>query len=513
MAFLFDSVLLNIIVVFASLFMMLYLYFVRNFSFWKKHGIPYAKPLPFVGNLKEAILQTMDIGHNLKKIYDAHKDKPYVGFFSFDHPSLLINDPDLVKCILVKDAHNFLNRVQTADEKADPLTAKAVFALKDAKWKHIRLSMTPIFTTGKLKKMLDLVDSCAKKLTLYLDEKTADGSPLDVKDTMDRYTIDVISSCAFGIESNTFTNPEAEFRVYLRKFVEYTALKSLATVLISFAPNYQSFFKLQILEGCIVGFLRKTVWSTVQYREKNNVDRKDFLDVMMELRKKGQNTDNGKAGVKFDGDDFVAQCYAFLLAGFETSATTLAFALYELSLQPDIQHTLREEIAQTLKEHDQQVTYEGIQKMQYLDMVVSETLRKYPVVSFLERKCMNDYKLPPSPYNDNAKLEGGIGVYIPVYGIHHDPQYYPEPNRFDPERFTEENIRKRPQYTHLPFGAGPRICLGIRFGLMQIKTGLINILSQFEVAPSKGTPVQLKLDPKPFLMKSQGDIPLIFNKI
>lgn len=175
MAFLFDSVLLNIIVVFASLFMMLYLYFVRNFSFWKKHGIPYAKPLPFVGNLKEAILQTMDIGHNLKKIYDAHKDKPYVGFFSFDHPSLLINDPDLVKCVLVKDAHNFLNRVQTADEKADPLTAKAVFALKDAKWKHIRLSMTPIFTTGKLKKMLDLVDSCAKKLTLYLDEKTADG--------------------------------------------------------------------------------------------------------------------------------------------------------------------------------------------------------------------------------------------------------------------------------------------------------------------------------------------------
>jgi len=83
---------------------------------------------------------------------------------------------------------------------------------------------------------------------------------------MARYTIDVISLCAFGIESNTFTNPQAEFRMYLRKLVEYTALKSLATLLISFAPKFQSFFKLKILDDNTVNFLRNTVWSTVQYR-------------------------------------------------------------------------------------------------------------------------------------------------------------------------------------------------------------------------------------------------------
>jgi cytochrome P450 family 6 len=87
-------------------------------------------------------------------------------------------------------------------------------------------------------------------------------------------------------------------------------------------------------------------------------------------------------------------------------------------------------------------------------------LRKYPIVSFLERMTINDYKLPPSASNDNAKLQRGIGVYIPVYGIHHDPEYYPEPERFDPERFTAENIRNRPQCTYLPFGEGPRVCVG-----------------------------------------------------
>jgi hypothetical protein len=148
---------------------------VRNFNFWKKHGIPYEKPLPFVGNLKEAALQTLCVGQNLKNTYDTHKDKPYVGFFSFDQPCLLINDPELVKCVLVKAAQNFMNRVQTADESADPLTANAIFALKGIKWKRVRLSITPVFSTGRMKKMFLLVEECAKKLSQYLEEMTAGG--------------------------------------------------------------------------------------------------------------------------------------------------------------------------------------------------------------------------------------------------------------------------------------------------------------------------------------------------
>jgi hypothetical protein len=124
-----------------------------------------------VDHIKGAALQTLDIGHNLKQIYKEHKHKhkPYVRFFSFDQTSLLINDVDLVKCELVKDAQNFISRVQTADERADPLTAKAIFALKGKKWKHIRLGMTPIFTSGKV------TDNCAKEVILYLVKKMADG--------------------------------------------------------------------------------------------------------------------------------------------------------------------------------------------------------------------------------------------------------------------------------------------------------------------------------------------------
>ena len=171
----YSSLLLYTSSVLAGLFIVLYLYFTRNFDFWKKRGIPYEKPLPFVGNLKEAALQRVDVGQNLKLIYDKHKSKPYVGFFSFDQPSLLFNDPELIKRILVKDAQYFVNRTQTANEEVDPLTGKAIFALKDAKWKHTRAAMTPIFTTNKMKKMFYLIEKCANELKLYLDKQMADG--------------------------------------------------------------------------------------------------------------------------------------------------------------------------------------------------------------------------------------------------------------------------------------------------------------------------------------------------
>jgi cytochrome P450 family 6 len=92
--------------------------------------------------------------------------------------------------------------------------------------------------------------------------------------------------------------------------------------------------------------------------------------------------------------------------------------------------------------------------------VFTETLRKHPILPFLERKCCNDYEMPAPAGTGTIKLPVGTGVYIPVLGIHFDPTYFPEPEKFDPDRFTEENKHSRPKFTHMPFGEGPRMCLG-----------------------------------------------------
>ncbi|PNF21097.1 Cytochrome P450 6j1 [Cryptotermes secundus] len=512
-----------VLTIFSAVFIGFYFYFTRNFNFWKNLGVPYVKPSPFVGNLKECVLLKETIGNHLKNLYDEHSDKPYVGIFSFDKPSLLVRDPKLLKNILVKDSKFFADHIMSVDVKSDPVFGNSLFVLKGQRWREVRVNMTPIFTSGRMKNMFYLVVLGCKELIELLDKETAKGSPVQVKETMTRYTTDVIASCAFGIQSNTLKNPYSEFRDHLREVFDFTVRKGLTNLLAFFAPSLKSILRLKLLDNSTADYIRKLIWSTVEYREKTGLIRKDILHWINELRTNGKKTvqdatvsaENPRIDSKFqlDDDEFVAQAFQILAGGFETSGTTMSFALYELALHPDIQHRLREEITRVMAKHQGELTYEGMQEMSYLDMVVSETLRKYPVLPFLDRMCGSDYTLPSTSGNGTVLLPKGTGVFIPVFALHYDPQYYPDPDKFDPERFTEENKQNRPNYTYLPFGEGPRICIGMRFGFMQVKAGLIHILSRFEVSPCKDTPLAIVFDTKSILLKMDGEIPMSFSRI
>ncbi|KAL6418474.1 hypothetical protein ACFW04_012069 [Cataglyphis niger] len=201
-------------------------------------------------------------------------------------------------------------------------------------------------------------------------------------------------------------------------------------------------------------FLRKVFWETITQRMESDIKRNDLIDILLELKKNYGDQDYN--GFKFDGDDLMAQAASFFSAGFETSSTTTAFALYELALQPDIQSTLRKEIVEALDKSDGKITYDMTTSLPYLDMVVSETLRMYPPLGYLNRMPSETYKVP----NFDLVIEKDTPIYIPMLGLHYDPEYFPNPNKFDPERFNEENKRDRPACVYFPFGEGPRACIG-----------------------------------------------------
>jgi hypothetical protein len=171
----FVSLILVLVVPLSAIFIVLYLYFTRNFKFWQKLGIPYVKPTPFVGNFKECAFQKVNIGKHLQQIYEQQSDKPYVGIFSFDKPILLVRDLELVKNILVKDFQNFSDRVTSFDEKLDPLLSKIIFVIKGQLWRHWRTILNQAFTSRKMKMMMYLVDNCRKDLADCLDSASVYG--------------------------------------------------------------------------------------------------------------------------------------------------------------------------------------------------------------------------------------------------------------------------------------------------------------------------------------------------
>ena len=130
------------------------------------------------------------------------------------------------------------------------------------------------------------------------------------------------------------------------------------------------------------------------------------------------------------------------------------------------------------------MNYDSIMDMKYMDMVVDETLRMYPPATRLDRVASNDYEF------EGIKIKKGQVIGVPIYALHHNPELYPNPEEFDPERFNDENKKTRDNVAYLPFGAGPRNCIGMRFALIEIKLLLASLLSKYRFVTCDKTVVK-----------------------
>ncbi|KAJ3642932.1 hypothetical protein Zmor_025678 [Zophobas morio] len=499
---LFNCDLSHLLAVSATLIAIVFAYFKWSFQYWQRRNLNYLKPkFPF-GNAESPLRPKEYMGFRIKRYYDNMKAKGWKhgGLYLITSPRYMVVDLDYLKNIMSKDFDHFVDRGLYYNEKDDPLSAH-LFALSGQKWRKLRAKLTPTFTSGKMKMMFQTLVDCLPNLLQKIEADCVPKAPIDIKETLGCFTTDIIGSCAFGLDCNTFKEENSPFREYGRKGLELTPSQVFRLVLSTVWPNMCKFFRLTLTSKDVSAFFLKLIKDTVDYRETNTVTRNDFLQILIDLKNKSSE------GLSFE--EIAAQCFVFFLAGFETSSTTMTFLLYELSRRPELQEKVRDEINTVLKNHDGIVTYEAIQEMKYMDQVINETLRMYPPLAFLNRECVKDYKVP----GEDVIIEKGTAVTISVLGIHYDEEYYPEPEKFDPERFNDENKRSRHQYAHIPFGEGPRICIGMRFGLMQSKVGLTALLRQYKFTVNKKTQEPLKMKPGGFIMSVQGEIWLTAEKI
>lgn len=502
-----------------------YLYVKKKYSYWSNLSVSGPKPSVFAFGNAFQISGSTDVPKT--EVSLVQKYGLIYGTYAIFTPTLTVADPEAIKQILVKDFHLFVNRRKS--DVLEELMNISLFSTENDNWKRIRGITSPAFTSGKLRSVQPIVQKSVDHLVAYLNrlvnnapEKARCGLLENTKKVMAGFTIDTIVSAAFATETNANDDRSTE-NTLVRYATSLTEAGKFTVMCALLMPRWvNSILGVKnFLNETSFEYMRSVVEQMIKSRKGGQQQRSDLLQLLIdsevgeaELKRASyyqltadmdsNATLADEAGSKSVGrknklsdKEIVSQCMLFFAAGFGTTSDALTHLIFELSHDQAAQSRLIEELHQNLdgldansEEYFDQVMGS---KLPYMNACISETLRKYPPLSRLERRCSQQgYKVAGIELQKNQLVE------IPTYAIHYDPKYYPDPSSFKPDRFMPENKHLLVPYTYLPFGAGPRNCIGMRFAYQEMKMCIATVLRRYRFLPTDKTPFKLSFVPFKF---------------
>uniref|UniRef100_A0AAR2KWE6 unspecific monooxygenase n=1 Tax=Pygocentrus nattereri TaxID=42514 RepID=A0AAR2KWE6_PYGNA len=440
-------------------------------GYFKRIGVSGPKPLPFIGTMLE-----------YKKgfqFFDLECYKKYGriwGIYDGRQPVLCIMEKDILKTILIKECYSFFTNRRNF--RLNGPLYDAVSIVEDDDWRRIRSVLSPSFTSGRLKEMFGIMKTHSRNLVENLEKTSKRGEAADVKEFFGPYSMDVVTSTAFSVDIDSLNNPNDPFVTNIKKMLKFDFLNPLFLIVALFP------FVTPLLEKMDFAFFPPAVtdffYASLQKIKSERVA-KDNKVHPSECRK-----GISEKLICLNDHEILSQSMIFIFAGYETSSSTLSFFFHNIATNPETMKKLQEEIDQTFP-NKAPVQYDAVMNMEYLDAALNESLRLYPVGARLERVCKKTVEI------NGLTIPKDTVVVIPVYPLHRDPEYWPDPETFNPERFTKENKESIDPYMYMPFGAGPRNCIGMRFALVSIKLAIVEILQRFDINICDETKVPLEL--------------------
>lgn len=417
---------------------------------------------------------------------------------------------------MIKDFDSFMNHDKLFDEDSDKLFGRSLVQLFDDKWKEMRTNLSPIFTSSKMKMMFGMLSECAQDFVNHFEKKIGNGKIIvDAADMFARFTVNGISTTALGFKGDCLENEKSSLFKLADGLFKMNLKRNLKMYLSVIAKPIYVLLGFQFLSKGEYDFFERAIIDVMDDREKKNISRPDVIQLLIQAKNgqlvRHENDDdknlknfaanieydvgaNNKKVTKWTKEDFMAQGLIFFVGGFDTTKTLLQMTSYELAKNQGVQQELLDEVDEMLSALDgKPITYEALHQMKFLDQVISESLRYWPPALFTNRECNKDYKLNLGN-GKTVSIKKGEIVLIPIASMHRDPAYFDNPNVFDPHRFDDDRKDSILPGSYIPFGYGPRVCIGSRFALMEAKLLIFNLLSKFSIEKCDKTPKNIKFN-------------------
>ncbi|XP_074485772.1 cytochrome P450 3A40-like [Sebastes fasciatus] len=471
-----------------ALITLIFVYVCWHFGTFKKLGVPGPNPVPFFGTMlayrKGFTNFDMDCFKKYGKIW---------GIFDGRQPVLCITDPAMIKAVLIKECYSFFTNRRNF--RLNGALYDAVSIAEDDQWRRIRGVLSPSFTSGRLKEMLDIMKHHSANLVSSMKKKADKDEPLELKEFFGPYSMDVVTSTAFSVDIDSLNNPSDPFVTNIKKMLKFDLFSPLFLIVAFFPFMGPIFEKMEFsfFPASVTDFFYSALQKIKSNRENSKQrSRVDFLQLMIDSQKNNdlskEEPDKG-----LSDHEILSQAMIFLFAGYETTSSSLTFLAYNLATHPHVMKQLQEEIDSTFPNKGP-VEYQALMQMEYLDSVINESLRLYPIAARLERVAKATVEI------NGLVIPKDMIILVPTWPIHRDPEVWPEPEVFKPERFSKENKEAIDPYTYMPFGAGPRNCIGMRFALMMMRLAVVEILQKFSFSVCKETEIPFEMDVQGLLM-------------
>ena len=457
----------------------------RHFDKWHSLGVPYEKGHFPYGSFN-LFSQQKHLFSHITELQDKYRTERYVGWFLFRQPVLNINDPELLRIIMVKDFNTFVERSSYDGEtfkvggKWDRLWGRMLTSAQGEEWKQIRAAFSPIFTSGRMKGMLRFIKATGENLALELETRADSGEEISLKELYGKYTMDGIAASAFGMDTNSFQQKDSAFLKYAESVLKITGKEELVLLFKTIVPGFCKLleilnislwkvsYNLQIVDMTFsfqpkeTKFLYEVIKATVKARKTGKQERRnDLVDLMMDCLKQdvkgdeeGQDQCEEDTNLKvertaLDEDTLVATAMIFMIAGYDTTAITLSFLSYMLASHPEEQEKLQQEVDQAYEDAGGEFPdYSTIQSLPFLDMVIHEALRLHSPLGMNTREASTDYSLPGT----DIHLKKGDLVSWSSQALHKDPAHWSHPEQFYPEHFSKKEKSSRSTYAFQGFG-------------------------------------------------------------